>query len=359
MDALQDRIEGSMIGGAIGDALGYPVEFVNSFEGIQRLYGENGITHLNTHQRWLDEEYQAGKAVFSDDTQMTLFTANGLLNAVNEGKPLIDGIREAYLEWLQTQEGERKGEARCWIRDIPSLNHRRAPGATCTTALNAISKGEDPMNNSKGCGGLMRTAPIALYSAVGRRLDIEDADRISAEAAHLTHLHPDGFLPSVVESHIIYRLLSHYNISKNFLLDATEEGIEVATSLYPQLKRQVQRLHRTIGRATELLDNGKKDVDNINEIGEGWTGDEALAIALYCCNRHIDSFEKTIIAAVNHGGDSDSTGAVAGNIIGAALGYGAIPKSFLRDLESPDLVIHMADDLYKGEATHVQSLVNQ
>lgn len=354
MDVLQDKIEGAIIGGAIGDALGYPIEFVNSFEGIQKLYGEKGITRLDAHQRWLDEEYQAGKAVFSDDTQMTLFTANGLLNAVKEDKPPIDGICEAYLEWLQTQEGEHKGEAKCWIRDIPSLNHRRAPGATCTTALDAISKGEEPLNNSKGCGGLMRTAPVALYSAVGKRLSIEDSDRISAEAAHLTHLHPDGFLPSAIESHIIYRLLSKSDISRDFLLEVTEEGIETALFLYPHLKRQVQRLNRMIGRAIDLLDNGKADVDNINEIGEGWTGDEALVIAIYCCAKHIDSFEKTIIAAVNHGGDSDSTGAVAGNIIGAVLGYGSIPTYFIKDLETPDLILHMADDLYKGMVTPLQ-----
>ena len=78
---IQDRIRGSLIGGAVGDALGYPVEFVFSIRAIQSRYGEKGITRLDTHQYWLPEEEQAGKAVFSDDTQMTLYSANGLLNA--------------------------------------------------------------------------------------------------------------------------------------------------------------------------------------------------------------------------------------------------------------------------------------
>ena len=73
MNNLQDRIRGSLIGGAIGDALGYPVEFIYSFEGIQKRYGERGITRLDTKQHWLDETGQTGKAVVSDDTQMTLF----------------------------------------------------------------------------------------------------------------------------------------------------------------------------------------------------------------------------------------------------------------------------------------------
>ena len=63
MNTLQDRIRGSLIGGAIGDALGYPVEFIYSFEGIQGRYGERGITRLDTKQFWLDDEEQSGKAV--------------------------------------------------------------------------------------------------------------------------------------------------------------------------------------------------------------------------------------------------------------------------------------------------------
>ena len=58
-----------------------------------------------------------------------------------------------------------------------------------------------------------------------------------------------------------------------------------------------------------------------------------------------------MIAAVNHGGDSDSTGAITGNILGAAIGYEAIPQFFLDDLELRDVILHMADDLYRGEVT--------
>ena len=105
MNTLQDRIRGSLIGGALGDALGYPVEFIYSFEGIQARYGERGITRLDTKLHWLDEDEQAGKAVVSDDTQMTLFTANGLLNAKKQGISLKYGICRAYVEWYLTQIG--------------------------------------------------------------------------------------------------------------------------------------------------------------------------------------------------------------------------------------------------------------
>ena len=67
--------------------------------------------------------------------------------------------------------------------------------------------------------------------------------------------------------------------------------------------------------------------------------------------KYFDNFEKAMIVSVNHGGDSDSTGAVTGNILGAAVGYNAIPQFYKEDLEMHDLILHMADDLYRGEVT--------
>ena len=113
---LKDRIRGSLVGGAIGDALGYPVEFIYSYKGIQSRYGERGIIRLDTKGE------QNSKAIVSDDTQMTLFTANGLLNAPKLGVEPKYAICRAYLEWLETQSGNRKGMAECWIRDLPELN---------------------------------------------------------------------------------------------------------------------------------------------------------------------------------------------------------------------------------------------
>ena len=329
MNTLQDRIRGSLIGGAIGDALGYPVEFIYSFEGIQARYGERGITRLDTKQFWLDGEEQSGKAVVSDDTQMTLFTANGLLNAKRQKIGMKYGICLAYIEWYLTQIGKKSGKYKdCWISSIPELNKRRAPGNTCMTSLDDIYRGKDPVNNSKGCGGVMRVAPIPLYAAVQDRMSIEDADRLAADAAEITHQHPLGFLSAALMSHVIYRL---------------------ARDIEPT--RESMKCYIMDGAAAIGQDNGKTDLENIGHLGEGWTGEEALAIALFCALKHFDNFEQAMIAAVNHGGDSDSTGAVTGNILGAAVGYDAIPQFFKDDLELHDVILHMADDLYRGEVT--------
>ena len=352
MNTLQDRIRGSLIGGAIGDALGYPVEFIYSFEEIQKRYGERGITRLDTRQHWLEEADQVGKAVVSDDTQMTLFTANGLLNAKRQKSNMKYGICRAYIEWYLTQVGKWSNKYKdCWIAHIPELNKRRAPGNTCMSSLYAIYSGREPMNNSKGCGGVMRIAPIPLYAAVDNRMDISDADKLASEAAEITHQHPLGFISAALMSHVIYRLALDVEPTQDSMKHYIMEGVSEMRRLYNAYHNDVERMAELAERAIFLLDNGKTDLENIGHLGEGWTGEEALAIALYCALKHFDSFEDAMIAAVNHGGDSDSTGAVAGNILGAAIGYEAIPQFYKDDLEMHDLILHMADDLYRGEIT--------
>lgn len=83
-------------------------------------------------------------------------------------------------------------------------------------------------------------------------------------------------------------------------------------------------------------------------IGEGWTGDDALAIAICCVAKYFNDFEKAMIAAVNHKGDSDSTGAVTGNLLGAAIGYDSIPQHFKDNLELHDVILQVADNICRG-----------
>ena len=357
MSNLQDRIRGSLVGGAIGDALGYPIEF-DRYDEILFRYGEKGLDCYDVNSYY--SKYNASEdnvAVVSDDTQMTLFTANGLLNAQALNVEPILAIRQAYIEWYFTQIGVPSGyedNMTCWINDVKRLHVRRAPGNTCMSALDAIYKDIRPKNNSKGCGGVMRVAPIPLYAAVGERMSIEDSDQLAGEAARLTHLHPLGYMPAALVSHIIRQLLASEQPTRMRLKMAVTDGLQALYKMYPDSQAEWKSFLNLMNQAMELAANSKKDIDNINIIGEGWVGDEALAIAVYCALRHFDDFRKALAAAVSHGGDSDSTGAVTGNILGAAIGYEAIPEDFKRDLEMHDLILHMADDLYRGEISKMK-----
>lgn len=358
-----DKIRGSLIGGAVGDALGYPVEFIGSYMGIKQKYGENGITRLDTTQWWLPDGGQSNKAWISDDTQMTLFTACGLLNAKAQGKAPKYAICEAYIEWFFTQIGwKSRSFSDCWIGHIPELNSRRAPGNTCITALQTILNGKEPFNNSKGCGGIMRTAPVALYGVVwrnkpedetpeGRIPNIHDVDMLAADAAEITHQHPLGWLPSALEAHVIYRLLQNDNPTVDDFEAYLSEGYDTLLSLYPNETASINELRALTDKALSLVNSPASDVENIEAIGEGWVAEETLAMAIYCTVKYFDNFEQAMIASVNHCGDSDSTGAVTGNILGAVVGYDAIPEFFKIDLELHDVILHVADDLWRGETT--------
>lgn len=350
----KDRIRGSLIGGAIGDALGYPVEFIDSYTGIQRRYGDAGITRLDVRQWWKNEDNSTGKAWISDDTQMTLFTACGILNAKEKGSAPIPSICEAYIEWYYTQLGRRsKRFNECWIGDIPELNLRRAPGNTCLTALSDIIAGKSPHNNSKGCGGVMRIAPIPLYGlAKGRISNIDALDRLAADTAELTHQHPLGFIPAVLISHLIYRLATDEHPEKETFKEYIREGLESTQRMFSNHAEEVEKFVSLVKKAILLSDISTDDVRTIeDELGGGWVAEETVAIAIYCTLTHFENFEKAMIAAVNHAGDSDSTGAVTGNLLGATIGYDAIPQFYKDDLELHDVVLHIADELYHGKTT--------
>lgn len=336
-----EKYRGCLIGGAAGDALGYAVEFLDD-KSIFQKYGESGITEY-----FLED----GVAEISDDTQMTLFTANGLILGTTRGmtRGIIgkysDYIALCYKDWYKTQfNGITIDEHNySWLINIPELHASRAPGNTCLSAIEQGADGtiEKPINQSKGCGGVMRVAPIGLYFERKGHLQ-KEVDLIGAEAAAITHGHELGYIPAAALVHIIQLVAHDIDIT---LLAAVQESMAAMKECFPNAK-YLDILLNLMKKAIDLSSREMNDVDAIRELGEGWVADETLAIAIYCSLKYSSSFEKAIIASVNHGGDSDSTGAVTGSIMGAYLGLHAIPEKYIEHLELKDTILEMADDLY-------------
>ena len=131
--------------------------------------------------------------------------------------------------------------------------------------------------------------------------------------------------------------------------------MQMADKKYASNDQSMKILHALMDKALALAGEETSDHEAIAQIGEGWVAEETLAIAVYCCAKHFDNFEKALVASVNHGGDSDSTGAITGNILGAAVGYDAIPDHFKNDLQLHDVILHVADDLWRGYTTRYPS----
>lgn len=337
-----DAIEGCLVGGAAGDALGYPVEFMG-WGAIAAKYGAGGIRAY---------QLDGGLARVSDDTQMTLFTACGILYGETRGRmrgimaPIEEYVHIAYLDWLLTQGHSVQHPRVSWILDVPELHAPRAPGNTCLSALRSGRRGslEAPINRSKGCGGVMRVAPVALYYGPERLTD-EQAAMTGARVAAITHGHPLGYLSAGALTYLLRRVV-HGGRGEG-LKRLTAECLDAMRALFPG-EPEVSALAEILNEAVRLSESAGDARDHIENLGEGWVAEEALAIALYCCLRYEGDFSASVIAAVNHGGDSDSTGAIAGNIAGAQAGTQAIPEVWKRNLELLDVIREIAADLAYG-----------
>lgn len=348
IEGYKNKVLGSMVGGAVGDALGYPVEFL-SYRAIVAKYGEQGITRYDLNNK--------GVAEISDDTQMSLFTANGMLFCFTRyacrgvlGAEPADYIRDSYIEWYQTQTGDidyTKWHYN-WIREVKEMHARRAPGTTCLSALQHLSQHQEVKNNSKGCGGIMRVAPVPLFLANPVMESPCTTDSIvdtTMKVAGITHKHPLGQLPAALLTYIIEKVLPLAYITQTQFCQYIHEGLNYLQKKYADQQVHLDVLKELAIKAITLSSQKKTDAEAISSLGEGWVAEETLAIALYCVLKYIDDFESAIIASVNHSGDSDSTGAVTGNIMGAILGYHSIPTHFTDKLELKWLIEELASDL--------------
>lgn len=342
-EQLLDKCRGSLVGGAIGDALGYAVEF-SSWDSIKRKFGERGITEFELNKD--------GIAEFSDDTQMSLFTAEGLLTAATSDNTfemkILSYIRSSYEHWYATQTRSPYPLSRSWLSNVASLWSQRAPGMTCMDAMHQISFGDGcPVeNDSKGCGGVMRVAPIGIYAAAHPDVMTSDvAGNLAGAAAEITHKHLLSTFSSMALAMIVAECIKEDDMNREKFKEIVID--RVFKSLGQRFRRNnaLAELFNLILKA--LYYGTSKDSEDValRDIGQGWVAEETLAIAIFSVMRHIDNFEKCVVCSVNHSGDSDSTGAVAGNIIGAILGYSAIPDKFLANLEVKDVIVSVADDL--------------
>lgn len=343
--SFRSKVHGCLLGGALGDALGYAVEF-DSAEGIRARFGPSGLTGFDQLEL---------PAPVSDDTQMTLYTVDGLVEVLQWAN---DGVGAdetaclwlAYLRWLKTQ-GEAlpvnaPDQPDRWIDGQEVLHHRRAPGNACLSGLLTGEMGtrKRPVNpDSKGCGTVMRSAPFGLLPYVAA----ETVYKFSADGAALTHGHPSALHSAAVFSTLIHDLLPADATLQAAAANAVERA---AASGVPEL---AQRLEAAVALASEdLAGQSRPSPERLKAaLGEGWVAEEALAIGLYAALATADAgspeqhFRKAAALAVNHDGDSDSTASVTGNILGVLYGREAMPAKWAAAIDARETVEKMAEAL--------------
>ena len=321
-----ERIKGCLLGGAVGDALGAPVEFLE-WSAIETKFGPQGIVDF--------APAFGTTGAITDDTQMMLFTAEGLLRSYVCGSSrgtchVPSAIHHALLRWLITQDYSaaipvsRDG----WLIEPRALWSRRAPGTICLDALNASSRlGAVAENNSKDCGALMRVAPCAFFA---------NAFDYAAQSGRVTHGHPTGFLAAGLFADILQRIVDRQ--------DSLELAVTQSLAKYGQTPG-MEETRSLIERVLFYFYEGYQPTpQRIGEFGGEWVAEETLAIGLWCALA-ARSFEEGVISAVNHSGDSDSTGLIAGHLLGVQYGAAAIPARWFEQLELREVIVQIAEDI--------------
>ncbi|WP_205741018.1 ADP-ribosylglycohydrolase family protein [Haloactinopolyspora alba] len=343
--ALEDyrsRVRGCLLGGAVGDALGAPVEFL-ALDEIEQRCGPAGVREYLPAAPD-DQRY----GLVTDDTQMTLFTAEGLIRAgVRTDRGIgftVAVVHAAYDRWLDTQllPGP-SGPVSGWLAGQSWLYARRAPGTTCMNALQDARDGgtriarygTPAVNHSKGCGTVMRSAPFGLM-APGTWPD-EQVFAMAAEAAAYTHGHPTGTLAAGTLAVIVARLVAG---------DDLDAALDAAAAELSQ-----HQAHDETSRALEAARHAARTAPVtpavLEALGGGWTAHEALAIAVCAAaaEPEPERFGDALALSVTHGGDSDSTGSICGNILGAWHGETALPPALAFEVEGRGTILELADDL--------------
>lgn len=313
-----EGIRAMMHGGALGDAMGAEIEFW-SLSQIKARF-PNGIDQLLPHQ---------GKiGAVTDDTQMSLFTAEGLIRAQIRG--LLRGVshpasivHHALQRWMKTQ-GETPARDMCEVGLVadPRLHARRAPGLTCLSALRqSLPEGGVAQNNSKGCGTIMRVGPVAFAP-------VSEPGDLARETSALTHGHSAGIEAAAAFANILVCYAERKNLDRAVLLalhDCRCDEVKAA-----------------IFSAMDAPDDGSPET--VESLGGGWVAEEALAIAIYAA-RVARDLDHGLQIALTHSGDSDSTGAIAGNLLGLMFPDQLRLHALHEKIECADLIERLARDL--------------
>jgi ADP-ribosylglycohydrolase len=299
-----DRVIGSVLGAAVGDALGHPVEFISSLEAIRQKFGPNGVTGYALF--WEDSGRQF--APYTDDTQMAEVVLRSLLDsrAVGEGlEPTMRRMGQGFAAWGRSP-----------------LGGHRAPGMACLRGARELARGRawdagDP--EAGGCGSVMRAYPFGLLFA-------EDEARAEAWAvAHsrLTHGH------SMALAACAGMAVGTARAVKGALPNEILEGIVKASG------RHEQATAALCSDALAKAQGGAKS-DRVLEMLLGWNAREAIAAAVYVFARHPDTPRAALLEAANTPGDSDSIATLVGALVGARTGLGGLPEDWIAQLERTD-----------------------
>ncbi|MGW0890328.1 ADP-ribosylglycohydrolase family protein [Saccharopolyspora sp. NPDC002578] len=341
--ASRDRFLGAVLGCAIGEALGTPIAG-SGWDDIQDRHGPQGL------RNYVPAGHPAGR--LGSDTQLLLFSLEGTIRAgvsrrTGEVADPSRHIQHAYQRWLHTQHlswGRAAGEflkhtpaPDGWLVGHRALYQTRNPGRTMMRTLIAFAKGQQPMgtpdhpvSDSQGSTAVMRAVPAALWSD-----DPAEVFRVGQNTAALTHGDPVAYLSAGTLAFLVSRLLTGCDLAT-----AVDEALDELSG-----HRGQQEVSRKVAAAVRYAASAETTPTHLETgIGNGWSAADALGIGLYAALVADGDIDVALPLAVNHSGNSATTGAVCGSLVGAQAGAAKIPDRWRTELELHDVIEQLAHD---------------
>jgi len=338
VDDAYSLYRGCLLGMAIGDALGCTVDEKN-LAAIREDYGPNGL---------LGYDLVNGYADVTSHTQLAAFLSNGLLLAVNRGRPAsyLPYVKRALSEWCYTQHARREPEQTlCWVSRIPALRRRRCMDTRMLDTVNRRDYGtpDDPLNSFATPGVLAEAVAVGLFFNE-KRMDVPDVGLLAAQAAALTHGDRETVLACAALAYIIAGLVQEEDCPLQAHVLQAAAAVRGQFSRYPEAEQVASALQKAVTMTKNKLLTPETALERLECV----TALQCLAGAVYTSLVHAGSFDAAMITAVNHSGRSAAVGAVTGAILGAKLGAQALPDFYLEPLECTDTLSQLAVDLAVG-----------
>lgn len=344
MISKRDAYRGCLLGLAIGDAMGYPVD-TKTWSQIQEDYGPYGL---------MGYDLRNGYAEVSSHTQLAAFSCNGLLIGLTRGQllgkmaPFVRYVGLSQQEWAIGQRRyDQPSRNHCWVFRISDLRHRHCTDTRMVETLNRGKLGslEAPVNKYDTPASLSCAISAGLFFDLGKQAQ-EEIDRLGAESVALTHGHPLAFLPGAMAAHLISSCLRQPEKAlKKLVREALAALQQQFVREYPRVVSQITALvEQAISLAEERL---TQPVDAMERL-KCDTGAEVLAGAIYAALLCEDDFDNAMVAAVNHSGRSAAVSCLTGAILGARMGEQNLPDFYMDGLYVADALRELADDLVQG-----------
>jgi ADP-ribosyl-[dinitrogen reductase] hydrolase len=329
-----DRVRGCLLGLAVGDALGAPLEGLSSQQ-IKSHYGRVK-SYVDGVQAWKRKPYRWRlKGLYSDDTQQALALCDILLE---HGRVEKDRLAELYMS-LATPKGSFVGA-------------HRGIGRTFRQVLAALESGVPAHLTGQpgaGIGAAMRIAPLPLY--FGK--DVDGLHESAMAASLMTHRDIRSLSGAMAVAHTIRRLVDGQPRDPSLLLWVASDLVKDETRLVKEhphtvikVREHARCLPLTIAHAESILDETRDRalnaiVDEANRHGaepsckrptQGFPP-ACIPTCLYLLLT-TDSFEEAVSDVINLGGDTDTAGAILGAMAGSYYGADSIPKRWLDGLQN-------------------------